>query len=152
MGRDEDVNYEQDRLGNERRKLDRLRAQEGMVDGDDQGITEITSTNTGTIQTLHSLPAHTDEAIVTELHAYNGDSVSGTYSLYELTLDENGSIASSTRRSVPIDLATDATRINSYEGTPFTGAIGVSAEFQGWIGVGLLSDHKEYNEADSENY
>lgn len=153
MSRKEEVQYEQDHLGNENKKIDELRAQEGMVGGDtDEGIVQLTSVNTGSDELLFSLPTHADEAIVTELHAYNSVSSGGTYSLFEADLDGSGSIVSTTRRSVPVEVVGNATRINSYEGKPFDKAIAVSADFEGYIGVGVVTDHKEYNEPASEDY
>lgn len=152
MTREQEVQYEQDRLGNENRKLDTLRAQEGMAgENDETGIVNIGSASTGTDVIAYSLPTHVDEAIVTELHAYNSTGTGGTYSLFELDLDGNGSVVSSTRRSVPIEVVSEATRINSYEGLPFDKAIGVNADFEGFVGVGLIADHKEYNEPQAED-
>lgn len=153
MSREEEVPYEQDHLGNENKKIDTLRAQEGMVGGDtDEGIVQLTSADTGSDVLLFSMPTHADQAIVTELHAYNSQSSGGTFSLFEADLDGSGNIQNTTRRSVPIEVVGDATRINSYEGKPFDKAIAVSADFQGYIGVGVISDHKEYNEPESEDY
>jgi len=144
MSREGREQFEQDRLGNVRRKLDPLRAQEGMKGVDsEEGIAEIGTQDTGSIQVLYSLPSHTDRAIVTELHATNTQSTGGFYSLYELDLDGSGSVVSSTRRSVPLQVTSQATRINSYEGLPFEKAIGVDSEFAGMIGVGLISDHRQ---------
>lgn len=153
MSRDEQVQYEQDRLGNENRKIDELRAQEGMVEGDDQGLKEIQSADTGSVVLLQSKPTHADQMIVELIHGYNSVSSGGdTFSLYELTLDGAGNITDQTRRSVPIQVASGATRSIGYEGLPFDKAIGVESEFQGFVGVGFKSDHKEYNEPESENY
>lgn len=155
MGRDEEVQFEQDRLGNERRKIDSLRAQEGMVgsSADDEGIEDIGSAGTGTVTTLYSLPAHADAVYVSLIHAFNSvGSGANTFTLYEVTLDSGGNITDQTQRSVPINVASGATRSIGYEGLEFNKAIGVSSEFQGQIGVAVKSDHKEYNEPSSENY
>lgn len=148
MEREQTEQFEQDRLGNVRRKLDDLRAQEGMKGADsEEGIAEITSGDTGSIQIAYSLPTHTDRAIVTELHATCTIDTGGFYSLYELDLDGSGNITGSTRRSVPIEVVSQSTRINSYEGLPFEKAIGVEADFEGFVGVGLISDHEEFSES-----
>jgi hypothetical protein len=154
MSRDQEVPFEQDRLGNERRKLDTLRAREGFEGVDDEsGLVEIGSaetssapTDTSSIQIAYSLPTHTDQAILEEAHAYNGGSVSGTYSIWELELDNTGSITTQTRRSVPVEVVSAATRINSMHGKPFEGAIGVSAEFEGFVAVGVIADHDQSSE------
>lgn len=151
MGREEQTQYEQDRLGNERKKLDQLRAQEGMTgaDADDEGIQRVTSTETGTSLTVYSIPTHADEAILDLIHAHNSASSSGTFTVQELQLDGNGNVTGSTRRSVPIDVGSDATRTIDYEGLPFENAIGVSSEFEGVIGFAVISDHKEFVEPGS---
>ena len=147
MPREGREQYEQDRLGNVNRKLDTLRAQEGMKGTDtEEGISEITSVETGNIQVLYSLPSHASRAILTELHATNTQASGGFYSLYSLDLDGSGSIVSSDRRSVPIEVVSQATRINSYEGLPFEKAVGVDSDFQGYIGAGFVVDHDEEDE------
>lgn len=155
MTRNEEVQYEQDNLGNERRKIDTLRAQEGMVGGDDadQGIENIGSAETGTVTTLYSLPTHADQVYLSMIQAFNSvGSGANTFSLYELNLDGSGNITGQTKRSVPINVASGATRTLGYEGMEFNKAIGVESEFQGQIGVAVLSDHEEYSEQASEDY
>lgn len=151
MGREETVEFEQDRLGNERRKLDQLRAQEGMTgaDADDEGIEEIGSAETGTSLTVYSIPTHADQVMLDLIHAHNSAASSGTFTIQELELDGNGNITGSTRRSVPINVAAGATRAIGYEGLPFENAIGVDSEFAGVVGFAVLSDHKEFVEPGS---
>lgn len=154
MPRDEEVPYEQDRFGNERRKLDQLRAQEGMygTSDDNEGIVSIADDDVDTELVVYEIPEHADETILDLIHAYNS-SDDGTFTLYEATLDSDGDITDTTQRSVPLNVAADATRTVGYEGVSFTeDAIAVNSEFEGEIGVAVLSDHKEYSEADSENY
>lgn len=150
MTREEETQFEQDRFGNENRKLDTLRAREGMLDSDSQGITEITSANTSSVVTLYSLPTHADRAIPVELHAYNGDSVDGTYSIYDAELDGSNNVTASTRRSVPIEVTSQSTRINSIHGEPVEEAIAVSSDFEGWVAVGVIADHDQENEPQVE--
>lgn len=143
--------YEQDRLGNVRRKIDTLRAQSGMWGEDTgDGIAEIGSAETGAVQLLYSLPTHAQQAILIEVHAHNSATTSGNYELYEVDLDGSGNITASTRRSVPINVDNTQTRIHSYEGLPFSKSIGVQSEFAGMIGVGVIDDHHEENEPASE--
>lgn len=151
MGREEVTEYEQDRLGNERKKLDQLRAQEGMTgaDADDEGIETIGTADTGTSLTVYSIPTHADQVILDLIHAHNSVASSGTFTIQELELDGNGNITDSTRRSVPINVAAGATRTLGYEGLPFENAIGVDSEFGGVIGFAVLADHKEYVEPGS---
>ena len=153
MGRDEITEYEQDRLGNERKKLDQLRAQEGMsgADADDEGIEEIGSAETGTSLTVYSIPTHADQVMLDLIHAHNSAASAGTFTVQEAELDGSGNIVSTTRRSVPINVAADATRAIGYEGLPFENAIAVESEFAGVIGFAVLSDHKEYVEEGSTN-
>lgn len=144
MPRDQKVDYEQDRLGNERRKLDQLRAQEGMEGEDDNnGIAAIGADDVGANVVLYELPEHADQIILTELHAYNSTTEDGTYSLFEVEIDDQGAITSSVRRSVPIEVVGEATRINSYQGLPFEGHIAVTATFEGHVGAGVIADHKQ---------
>jgi len=153
MTREETEQYEQDRLGNVNRKLDELRAQEGMVGVDtDDGIAEIASAETGAVQLLYSLPTHADQVMLDLVHAFNSVPTSpNTFSLWEVTLNGSNSIVSSTRRSVPINVASGATRAIGYEGLPFDQAIGVSADFQGMVGAAVIVDHNQSSEPDIEN-
>jgi len=148
MARDEEVQFEQDRLGNERKKLDTLRAQEGMVQNDEDGIVQIGSVKAGTDVIAYSLPGHADEVMVDTLEAYNSKSSGNNIvSLYELTLDSSGNITDTTRRSVPIHVSVDETRKFEYDGEPVDAdAIGVNAEFEGFVGVSVIVDHKESSE------
>jgi hypothetical protein len=148
MVRDEYEEYEQDRLGNTNRKLDQLRAQEGMYgsDGDDEGIQEVGTTDTGTDLLVLSKPTHADQMILDLVHAHNSAASDGTFRILEAQLDGSGNITSTTRRSVPINVAAGSTRSLGYEGEPFTNAIAVNSEFAGEIGFAVLSDHKESSE------
>lgn len=147
MSRHEEEQYEQDRLGNANRKLDRLRAQEGQQTSD-SGLTEITSSDTGSVEILYSLPTHADRVIVEAVHGFNSvGSGDNTFSLFDLDLDGSNNINSSTRRSVPYNVGSADTERYEYEGQAFEKAIGVESEFEGWIGVGLIVDHDESSES-----
>lgn len=148
MSREEQVEFQQDRLGNEKKKLDTLRAQEGMIDGDDEGIVEVGSANAGLDEvTVLALPDHTDRAIVQTVEAYNSaSSGDDTMTLLSLDLDSSGNVNDSTRRSVPIKVPTDSTEKFDYDGKPFEKAIGVSVEFEGYVGVSIISDRDESSE------
>lgn len=148
MTREEEVQYEQDELGNERRKLDTLRAQEGMAGttSDDSGIASIASGDVGSDVLILSKPTHADEMILDLIHAYNSQS-SDTFRIKEATLDGSNSITSTTRRTVPIVVGSEETREIEYEGDTFDKAIAVESQFQGEIGVAVISDHKESSES-----
>lgn len=153
MPREEKEEYSQDRHGNVRRNLDEFRAREGNVGSDDDtGIAAITSADTGTDQLLYSLPTHVDRAIVTEVWGFNSlGSGDNTFSILSADLDGSNSITSSTRRSVPIVVDSGNTRREAFTGEPFEKAIAVNAEFEGHVGIGLVVDHEEYSEPDTED-
>lgn len=145
--------HEQDRYGNRNPKLDQLRGQEGMsgADGDDDGIMAIAAGDTGTNQIVYEIPEHTDEAILDFIQAHNSSDATGTFRILEGTLDDQGNIDTTTRRSVLINVASGATRSLGYEGDPFTGdVIIVNSSFEGEFGLAVLSDHKQYNESATE--
>lgn len=151
MGRDQEVQFEQDNLGNERRKLDTLRAQEGNSGADGTtGIVEITSADTGTTILLSDLSDHTDEAYVTDLDFYNQNTAGGTATLFEVEANSNNSVTSSTRRSVPFTVGSASTAQYEYSGDSFEDDIGIQANFTGWVGVGFISDSKEFVESSTE--
>lgn len=153
--RDEYTEYEQDRFGNERKKLDQLRAQEGMrgADADNEGIEDIAAGDTGTDVVVYTLPDHADQVMLDLIHAHNNSGAAGTFRVLEATLDSNGNITNTTRRSVLINVADAATRTIGYEGEPFTqDAIVVNSGFEGEFGFAVIADHPEHFEADSENY
>lgn len=144
MSREENVNYKQDRLGNERKELDELRAQEGMVEGTEteDGITQVQTQDTGSLNLIYEKPEHANEAILSFIHAYNSLSTSGsTFSLYEVETDDNGSITSQTRRTVPLNVTQGSTRTIGYEGLPFEEDIAIESEFGGYVGVAVISDN-----------
>lgn len=150
--RKETVEYEQDRLGNERKKIDTLRAQEGNEGLDtDEGIAEIGSAGTGSSQLLYSKPTHAQRVFVTQVWGFNSvGSGDNSFILEEATLDGSNSISSSKQRSVPIVVDSATTRVEEYEGMEFDGAISVNSEFQGQVGIAVVSDHEEYHEPASE--
>lgn len=157
MAREEEVQYEQDNLGNERKKIDALRAQEGM-DAEPDGIVDIDATENAAAPAeassavlAYEKPTHADEVYLSLIHAYNSvSSGNDTFTIYEVELDSGGNITSRTQRSVPIHVQTQRTRSIGYEGIAFENSIAVSSEFQGQIGLGVKSDHKEYSEPESE--
>lgn len=150
MGRDEEVEFQQDRLGNERKKLDELRAVEGNVgsDSDDQGLVTVGSADTGSDVLLYSLPGHADRVILSKVQAYNSD-VDDTLTVKEVMLDSNGNIDSdsTTQRSVPLFFPANDTNSYDYEGQPITDdAIAVNSEFEGQVGASVVVDIEEASE------
>lgn len=153
MTREQIESYEQDRLGNARRALDTIRAQDGMAgaDADNSGIMDIPTGDTGTNQIVYELPDDADSVYLDLVHAHNDSGGPGTFRILEATLDDNGNITGTTRRSVLINVADTATRSIGYEGVEFTeDAIVINSGFQGEFGVAVLADNKEYTEPNSE--
>lgn len=148
MSREEVEKYAQDRLGNVRRDIDELRAAEGQAGLDTgDGIVEVTSGETGTPVLAYSAPTHASQVILTGLDAFNSvGSGYNTVKVLEAELDSNGSITSTTQRSVPIQVGSGSTRTEDYEGLPFENHIAVESEFEGQIGVSVISDHHEEDE------
>ena len=145
--------YQQDRYGNSNRKLDQLRGQEGMsgANADNDGILDLAAGDVDTDQIVYEIPDHTDEALLDLIQAHNDSGAAGTFRILEATLDSDGNITGTTRRSVLINVADGATRVIGYEGDPFTeDAIVVNSSFEGEFGIAVLSDHKEYNEPATE--
>lgn len=145
-------NYQQDRLGNVNRELDELRAQEGMVgtDDDNMGIQTIGSADTGSNLLVFSKPTHADRVILDLIHAHNSGDAAGTFQIFDAVLDGNGAISSTTRRSVPINVANGSTRSIGYEGKPFENAIAINSGFEGEIGLAVISDHDQSSEPNIE--
>lgn len=150
--RQEEVPYEQDRLGNERKKLDKLRAQEGMKGdtADDEGIVTIGTADTGTDILVYSKPTHAQQFMLDLIHAHNSQNTKASFEVLEAELDGAGNITSTTKRSVLIPVTSVTTRAVGYEGEPFTSALAVNSEFAGEIGVAVIADHHEENEPASE--
>jgi len=147
MAKQEELQYESDRFGNENRKIDRLRAQEGMDDSGDEGIVQITTANTGSVVLIQSKPSRATEMRLDFIHAFNSNPSSGdVFSIFEAQLDGNNSITSSTRRRVPLQVGSGQTQQYDYKGDPFENAIAVESDFEGRIGVAYFSDHRKSDE------
>lgn len=153
--RDEVTQYEQDRLGNENRKLDELRAQSGQVAGGQEGLREIISNETGTDLIVYSATADVDQAILLSIVAHNSaPSGDNTFHIITGDVDSNnpGQLSNTTRRSVDYDVAGSMfTKSFDYDGKPFTKSIGVRSEFAGQVAVGVIEDRKEETETDTED-
>lgn len=140
MARREEVSFAQDRNGNEVKALDDQLAQIGMNDESDGGIVGVTSgdaANDTDVIALDFTDDDYEEFIMTEVHAFNDSGSDGTFEVLEASLDSNGNIDSTTRRSVPHDVVAGDSRRIEYDGEPFVdGAVAVNSEFSGDIGVG----------------
>lgn len=147
MSRGEEVQYEQDNQGNERRKLDTLRAQEGMDENADEGLQEIVSADTGSDLLLYSLPTRAHAAYIDTIHAYNSEASAANFALFEAQLDSSGSVTSTTRRTTPINVGASSDTQIGYSGNKFETSIAVNSDFIGWVGVGVIVDHREYDES-----
>lgn len=148
MTRNEETQYEQDRFGNERKKLDTLRAQEGHQDANDGGLTRITSSDTNTDVLLYSFPSNADRGVITSVYGFNSvGSGDNTFTIKDADLDGSNNITSTARRSVPFNVSSMATERYKYEGLPFQKAIAVESEFEGWVAVSLVVDNEESSES-----
>lgn len=152
MVRQQEEQYEQDRLGNTNRKLDTLRAQEGNAGGFDngEGLTRVTSAETGSAQSVYSAPTHASRAWVTAVWAFNSvGSGLNTFHLVGGTANSggaNGAFSNTTRRSIDIEVASGNTRREPFGSLEFTHDIGVVSEFEGQVGVELIIDHDQEDE------
>lgn len=152
MARDQEVQFEQDRLGNERRKLDALRAQEGNAGGFDngEGLAEMGSAETGSAQTVYSAPTRANAVYLTRVWGYNSvGSGNNTFHLVDGDAHGNG-FSNTTRRTVDIEVASSNTRAEPINAKEFTNDIGVVTDFQGQVGVEIVVDHKQDSESASE--
>lgn len=155
MSRGEEVQYEQDRLGNEKKKLDEIRAREGNAGGfgGNDGIVEIQGTaETGNAQLLYSNPTHADRVHPKRFYAHNSaPSGNNNFHFVEGELDGSGGLSNTTRRSVDINVDSQTTRIDPYMGQAFERSVGVVADFEGQVAIDLISDHDEASEPDTED-
>lgn len=148
-GNERSESYAQDNLGNVNRELDDVRANEGMAggDSDNNGIDQIPGGDTGTDVIVYSLPTHAEEVYVEEIHIYNTSGGPGNVQLYSATLDSNGNVDTTTRRSVPYHVADGDTETYGYSGDSFDqDAIVVNASVAVTVGVSVVVDHPESRE------
>jgi len=148
MSREEYEKYVADKEGNSYREIDSLRAQEGVKGlGTKNGLENIGSADTGTVQLLFSRPTHATRMWVKSVTGFNSvGSGANTLTLYDVVLGSGGSITSQTQRSVPLNVSSGSTQTFNYDGDAFSHHVGVSSEFQGQIGVAVISEHQESDE------
>jgi len=172
MPRNEQEEYEQDRLGNVYRKLDRVRAEDGY--DTDNGITTVSST-AGAVDTkatateiVYDLPDDVQQAHLVEIVINNsssddsGTNLSVDYTMQDSTLDSNGNIDTTTKRSVTDTVASDSRDKVEYTGREFSdGAIAIdvtteapsagnTATLDIEVGVAVYADHLEEYEGTTE--
>jgi hypothetical protein len=172
MPRNEQEEYEQDRLGNVYRKLDRVRAEDGY--SEDNGIITI-NTTAGAVDTeatateiVYDLPDDVQQAHLVEIVINNksaddsGSDLSVDYTIQDSTLDSNGNIDTTTKRSVTDTVGTGSRDEVEYTGREFSdGAIVIDAESEQpsagntatleiEVGVSVYADHLEEYEGTTE--
>lgn len=138
MSRQQFSEFVQDRLGNVNRKLDDYRSLDGM--STDNGITDQSTTagSTDTAATdqyvVYTNPDGVTGAILEEFIIDNNSSddannnLAITFTIIEITLNSNGTIDSTTQRSVTQSVAADTRSTVDYSGEPFKAdAIGIDA-------------------------
>lgn len=150
MPHDRQEQFEQDRLGNVRRKLDEYRAREGNVGGGTDGIVTIAAGDAGTDVVVYDPPDHADETILLEVRVRDTSGGAITFTVQEAELNDDGTVASTTQRSITQDVAANDTTVLEYIGEPFTDAVAVNASGACEAGVGVITDHEEASEPESE--
>lgn len=148
MTREQTEQFEQDRHGNVRRSLDEHRARDGNggMDGEN-GIVSVAAGDSGTTQTVFVIPDDASQAILETITLYNNTANAATFHVEEATLNDDGSVDTSTRRSVTRTLAADDERDLEYTGRPFTeDAIAINVSEAAEVGVGVILDHYEEEE------
>lgn len=157
MTREQNENFSQDRLGNVNRELDDVRGQDGMdattTDGNPNGILEVTTGDDdgATDLIIMEIPDGASGFNLDEIHAFNSSSAEANFSIFTATLNDDGTIDTTTRRSVPYNVAASTGRTISYVGKEFgDDAIVVQSNFTGHIGLGGYMDRPEELEPASE--
>lgn len=145
MVREQVERYLQDKLGNVRRELDDHRAQAGNSGlNDNNGIADVAAGDTGTTQVVYEIPDDIQQAILQDIHIFNETANAATFHIEEATLNDDGTVDTSTRRSVTYNLSANGDRTIDYTGDPFTeDAIAVDVTEAAEVGVGVILDHHE---------
>lgn len=153
MGRDQNIEFVQDRLGNERRKLDDVRAYDGSdAGGDNNGLIEISGGEVDADVVAYVPDDDVSEYYLTGIRAFNAGDSAGQFYISEAELDADGNPTSIERRTVDLDMAAESTRAFGYNGAPFEGVITINSDFEGQISVTVVPDRPVYEEPESENY
>lgn len=149
MTREQKENFAQDRLGNVNRELDPVRSISGMEEGD--GLVAIAAGDVGSQVVMMEIPDDAAGFSLMEIHAYNSTTSAGTFQLHSATLDDTGTITSTTRRSVPFNVGSEVGRTISYSGKEFSeDAVVVVSQFEGEVGIGGNMDRPEELEPATE--
>lgn len=126
MTREEEVNFVQDALGNEKKELDDVRAQDGMTGGGNEGLATFAIGDGET--KIYEIPPEADAVYLSYVMVYGISGNGGTAApvLNDAITDgdgASGTITSSTERSPPIPVAAGGLRTVGYEGKKFTGDV-----------------------------
>lgn len=147
MGREEQVNFAQDRLGNEKKELDDVRAQEGNSADTNSGIVSVAG---GAQELAYKIPDEAEAAHLSYIMLHLPSSAGAAHSvrIEDAELDNNNNITSSTDRSVPISVSPGATRTVGYEGSEFSnGGVSVTETTGGAstveVGLSFYTDTNE---------
>lgn len=141
--------YQQDSLGNVNREIDDVRGQAGMEE--DNGLITIESGDVDTETVIMEIPDDVQDVYIYQIDAYNAGAESSTFTLSEVTLDDDDDITSSTQRTIRESVGSETSRTISYTGGSFDAdAIAVTSSFEGDIGIGVYLDSREEHEPDFE--
>lgn len=148
--REQEEKFQQDRLGNVRRELDPIRGQDGK-ELNRGGLVEVADGEQNTMHVILEIDDEMGAVNVEELTAHNASTAAGTYQLYSATLNDDGTINTTSARSVGIAVGGGVTRPMGYTGRPFNqDAIVVEPTFFGEIGIGFYPHNPEEVEPASE--
>lgn len=153
MARDQEEVFKADRLGNVRRELSEILSRVGSADeSNNEGFITVGSGDLDTNLVAYEIPDDVQEFHLELIQAYDSAATNSTeFYVLEATLDSDGNITSTTRRSVTYTVAAGSNGTFEYHGKPFTGdAVAITSGFEGEISLGGYNVHNEYNEAASE--
>lgn len=133
-------NYPQDRLGNENREIDDVRGRDGDMATVDSG-------STGTDVVVYELPDDVQEFHLEQIHYSNLTSGSASFEVRSATLNDDGSVDTSTTQTPTYNVSADADEHFEYIGDAFTeDALVVNSDANAQVRFGGYADAKEYHE------
>lgn len=143
-------NYPQDRLGNESRELDEVRAADGMEESGN-GYTQVAGGDTGTLVEVYELPEDVRAFNLELIQAYNGSGAAGTIQIVEASKDDQGNLTEVARRSIKYNIADGSDISREYLGREFdSDVIAVDASVAVDIAIGGYADAPEEYEPNAE--
>lgn len=149
MTRDRQVQYEQDDLGHERKKLDPVRSKRTT------GFVNVTTTGSDVL--LEELPDDVAEYYITQIHVFDTSSTATTFSVVEAETDGAGTLTGTSQQATPtFTVSADSDRVIDYDSgalgdTYDPEAIAVNTDGAVEIAVTYISDHPEHEESASGN-